>query len=322
MIILSQTDTAMLMRQTLQAYCEQFGRAEILEQWNTVRNGDLTPMDVTFGSHKRVWWRCPKGHEWQAIVKSRIERNDCPLCANKVTVPGVNDLGTTHPLLAAQWHPEKNGELTPQMVVSGTSRKVWWRCEMGHSWQATIASRAKGSDCPVCAGKVVVAGENDLASQFPQIAAQWDMEANGGLLPSEVTHYSNKRIWWRCGLGHTWKTTVASRTSAGSNCPYCGGKKVLAGFNDLASRDPEMAAQWHPTLNGSLRPDMVTAGSSKKVWWQCVQGHAWHAVIQSRTKHRYGCPVCAGKVKLARQMRYREMEAEKNIRSREEPVFE
>ena len=309
------------MRESLQAYCERFGREELLEQWNTEQNGDLTPADVTFGSHRKVWWRCAKGHSWQAIIKSRVERNDCPICANKITAAGVNDLGTTHPELAKQWHPTKNGDLTPRMVVAGTNRKVWWICEHAHAWQATIASRVKGCDCPVCAGKVVIAGENDLASRFPHIAVQWDDVQNGELKPDNVTHYSNRRVWWRCERGHTWKTTVASRTSVGSGCPYCSGKKVLTGFNDLATRDPEMAAQWHPTLNGALTPEMVTAGSSKKAWWLCAEGHAWHAMIQSRTKNRYGCPVCAGKVKLARRNRYREMEAEKSIRARESADF-
>ena len=91
----------------------------------------------------------------------------------------------------------------------------------------------------------------------------------------------------------------------GSGCPYCGGRRVLAGFNDLATQAPEVAAQWHPTLNGNLTPSMVTAGSHRKAWWLCPLGHVWKAAVYSRTgKQKCGCPVCAGKVRAGRQYRY------------------
>lgn len=97
---------------------------------------------------------------------------------------------------------------------------------------------------------------------------------------------------------------MAARAASGSGCPYCAGRKVLAGFNDLATREPLLAKQWHPKLNGSLTPEMVTPGSHRKVWWQCHEGHAWRAVIYSRTgPKRSGCPVCAGRVR-ERKERY------------------
>ena len=88
------------------------------------------------------------------------------------------------------------------------------------------------------------------------------------------------------------------RTRGTNGCPYCGNKKVLAGFNDLASIEPEIAAEWHPELNGALTPEMVTAGSNRKVWWLCPEGHVWRTAISNRTnaKKRTGCPVCAGNV--------------------------
>ena len=91
-------------------------------------------------------------------------------------------------------------------------------------------------------------------------------------------------------------------TCRGSGCPYCAGRLVLAGFNDLASLEPKVARQWHPTLNGGLTPEQVTAGSRRSVWWQCPEGHVWKARVHSRTgKQRYGCPVCAGRVKGSRK---------------------
>ena len=275
-------------------------------QWHPAKNAPLTPSDVLPGSHRKVWWVCEKGHQWQATVKSRASGCGCPVCTHREVIPGDNDLTATHPELAAQWHPTQNGPLRPEHVVAGTRRKVWWRCEKGHEWQATVASRAGGAGCPVCAGRKVVPGENDLATHFPAVAAQWHPERNGGLTPEQLSPYSNRRAWWVCALGHTWQAAVNARTMHGSGCPYCAGRKVLAGFNDLATVEPKVAAQWHPALNGALTAEMVTAGSHRKVWWQCPEGHVWKAVVHARAgPKKSGCPVCAGRVRADRQERYR-----------------
>ena len=106
---------------------------------------------------------------------------------------------------------------------------------------------------------------------------------------------SSAMTWWRCDKGHSFTMRVAFRTTREQSCPYCARRKVLAGYNDLATVEPRIAAEWHPTLNGSLTPEMVTAGSRKKVWWECAYGHVWKAAIYSRAgKRKCGCPVCAG----------------------------
>jgi len=285
---------------------------ELAKEWHPTKNFDLTPYDVSPGTHRKVWWRCNKGHEWQADVKSRSSGTGCPFCANKKVIIGENDLGTTHPEIAAQWHPKKNGTLTPQSVVYGNYRKVWWLCEKGHEWQAAIITRTWGGNgCPVCTGKKVLPGQNDLASQKPKIAAQWHPTKNESLTPQNVTLYSNRRVWWICEKGHEYRTTVGSRSIRDSNCPYCKNVKVLEGFNDLATLEPAIAAQWHPELNGSLTPQMVVPGSHKKVWWQCNDGHIWQAAVFSRTGNmKCGCPVCAGKINKNKQRRYDEIVAE------------
>ena len=273
----------------------------LLKQWDRERNGDLTPHDVTYGSHRRVWWRCEKGHSWQAEVKSRtLLGAGCPVCAGKVVVPGENDLATLRPDLAAQWHPERNLPLTPERIAPGSHKRVWWVCGKGHVWQAAAAARANGERCPVCAGKVVIPGENDLAALYPEIAAQWDGEKNGRLTAKEVSPYSNRKAWWRCREGHSWQAAIAARTKRKTGCPYCTGRKVLAGYNDLATAEPFVAMQWHPTLNAPLTPEQVSAGSRRQVWWQCSLGHVWKARVHSRTgKQRSGCPVCAGRARAA-----------------------
>ena len=278
---------------------------ELAREWHPTRNGSLTPEQVVSGGHRMVWWICEKGHEWRAQIKSRTNGCGCPVCANREIRPTENDLASRYPQLAAQWHPTKNGSLVPDQIPPGTARKVWWICEKGHEWQASVASRVSGCGCPVCAGRQVVPGENDLASRFPAIAAQWHPAKNGSLTPRQVTPSSNRKVWWQCAKGHSYEAAIAARTMRRSGCPYCSGKKVLPGFNDLATMEPEVAGQWHPTLNGTLTPDMVTVGSHRKVWWQCPRGHAWKAAVYSRTgQQKCACPVCAGKVRQEQLERY------------------
>lgn len=282
---------------------------ELAREWHPTKNLPLTPDQVLPGSERQVWWRCSLGHEWQSEIRSRVDGCGCPVCANRVVKPGVNDLASQFPALAQQWHPAKNGTLNPWDVTAGTKRKVWWRCEKGHIWCASVQARTlDGTGCPYCAGRVVVPGETDMASQFPKVARQWHPTKNGALLPTQVSPASKRRVWWLCPLGHEYIAAVGMRTMRNSGCPYCAGKKVLAGFNDLGTTEPKLAAQWHPTLNGSLTPQMVTAGSHKKIWWACSQGHIWKATVYSRAgKQKRGCPVCAGVVRGKRRARYERM---------------
>lgn len=157
-----------------------------------------------------------------------------------------------------------------------------------------------GTGCPICAGRSVLVGENDFASQYPRLAAEWDLEKNGTLSPEEVTASSNHKVWWLCDKGHSYSASVQGRTRNGNGCPYCVNRKVLQGFNDLATTCPVVAAEWHPTLNGALRSEHIVAGNHRKIWWQCSLGHVWKAAVYSRTgRHMCACPVCVGVTKYS-----------------------
>ena len=273
---------------------------EMVRLWHPTRNGDCLPTDITSGSEKRLWWQCQRGHEWQAPAYSIKAGTACPYCAGKKAIPGETDLATTHPQLMHRWN-EKN-KLRPTEVTAGSKKKIWWIYEKGHQWEARIVSVATdGCGCPYCAGKKAIPGETDLASLRPDLMEQWDFEKNT-LDPRETTVASHEKAWWKCELGHSWQAMVFSRTKEnGSGCPYCTGKRVLPGFNDLGTLKPKIAEEWHDSLNKELRPEDVTLGSNKKVWWECGDGHVWQAYIYARTKtNGTGCPVCAGTVKSAK----------------------
>lgn len=207
-------------------------------------------------------------------------------------------LSESHPELAAEWNSIKNGDLKPSDVTTYSHKKVWWLGLCGHEWQAYISNRSQGHGCPVCDGKVVLSGFNGLASDNPTLAAEWHPTKNGELTPEQVTAATSKKVWWLGSCGHEWQASPNQRNSKSRkhNCPYCSNQKILIGFNDMATTNPELAKEWHPTKNGELLPKMIGAGSHKKVWWQCFLGHEWQAIIQSRSLG-HNCPVCSGRIK-------------------------
>ena len=184
------------MKTTLSDYCAAHDRPDLLRQWHPTKNAPLTPGTVTYGSKRKVWWRCGAGHAWQAAVYTRTSSGSgCPYCAGKRVCPGENDLASRRPDLAAQWHPVKNSGVAPADVLPGSHYKAWWVCEKGHVWQAQVKARASGAGCPVCANRTLVPGENDLASVHPELARQWHPTKNGALTPRDVIAGTRRKVW-------------------------------------------------------------------------------------------------------------------------------
>lgn len=227
------------MRTSLYDYCREHDLNDLLRQWHPSKNGPLTPKTVTYGSKRRVWWRCEHGHEWQAAVYTRTGAGTgCPVCGGKRPCPGENDLASQRPDLAAQWHPTKNRGRTPADVTLGSHYAAWWVCEHGHEWRAAVKTRVSGCGCPVCANRALIPGENDLAATHPDLARQWHPTKNGPLMPRDVVAGTHRKVWWRCEKGHEWRALVSSRAQSGAGCPVCAGKVIIPGENDLHTLFP------------------------------------------------------------------------------------
>jgi hypothetical protein len=444
--------------QPFTSFAERF-RA-VAAEWHPIRNGDLRPESVRFASNAKAWWLCPTcEHEWLAVINSRGRGGvGCPRCgrrragrANAKPKPGQS-LAERFPYLAAQWHPERNGELTPGLVSAKSGRRVWWLCpDCSNEWQAPVFSRANGFGCKRCATtssaeKYSVPGANcSLTERRPALAAQWHPTRNGDLLPTAVTATSGKKVWWKCEYGHEWQAFINNRVRA-PGCPKCilwgtsveeirlrhelnaagvpidetGDIRTVTGkllrcdivssawkvviefdgnrfhrlpasrvkdqrksrvltesgwtvirvreelapigdhdvvvplFSDeltrakavlkrlrelgyvaaayeeymkavlpqassladaeakrrlersLATDAPEIAAEWDVVRNEGLTPAEVTSGSGRKVWWLCSKcGFSWQAVVGSRARNGHGCPKCGRRASLEARRRNR-----------------
>lgn len=272
----------------------------LASQWDPDRNGDRTPETVSCGSGYRAHWQCPScGHRWQATVLSRAKLGaGCPRCAVRrrrkgcPVVPGKNDLASQDPLLAAQWHPTKNGGLRADQVRAHSSDPVWWLCP-ACGYERHVAPKDRGRGCAVCCGRLVVPGINDLCTTYPELAAEWHPARNAGLLPTQVTRGSAKPAWWKCSKCHfSWKTeTVARRGSAPGGCPACGNRVPPVVRLPLAYTHPDVFAEWA----GNWRdPEKVHAASSAIVNWECSScGLPWQGSPYERIFLGKSCPWCA-----------------------------
>lgn len=308
---------------------------DLVQEWHSKMNEELTPDTVTARSSRKVWWVCKLKHEWQAAIKHRtVTGTGCPFCSKRYLLK-ENSLAVKYPEIAAQWHPTKNRKMLPSIlgtwvpetnhhlapqdrptknrrlspadVACGSQQKIWWQCleSKDHEWQSKVQHRTEGHGCPYCVNQKV-SSENNLAACYPAVANQWHPTRNKPLQPADVTAGSKKAVWWRCyrSAKHVWQAPVSSivgRWRLGTNgCPYCKGNKVTD-ESSLKAKFPDVAKLWHATLNSSMTPNEMPAHSAKVVWWQCPDEaeHFWKApverVVTRNQKGRSGCPFCAGK---------------------------
>jgi len=265
----------------------------LASEWHPTKNGSLTPNDVTCGSGKFVWWECSKNHkhEWEADIYSRNDGHGCPYCSGHRPSEDYNLL-VTNPILCKEWHPTLNDK-NPNEYCPSSHEFVWWKCGQGHEWYAVISSRSgiNGNNCPYCAGQLPTE-DNNLLVDNPHLCEEWYYEKNDKR-PEEYCPNSNQEVWWQCKKGHEWPALISNRNSKESGCPYCAGQ-LPSKENNLFTRDPVLASEWHTTKNGDLTPYDVTVSSNKYAWWKCKEcDHEWYTMINWRSgENGSGCPEC------------------------------
>lgn len=232
---------------------------------------------------------CDLGHGWQSSNKL----SKCPYCTNRKTLEGFNDFGCKYPQPAKEWSDSNEG--SPHDFVSGSNTSVEWKCSNGHAWIAPIASRSKGAGCRKC---------------FYQKAKEDDLWSNRGvkLLKDErpdlfhevvnkkkndlISFSSHEKIDWTCHLGHLYKLAPNVRVG-GRGCPYCAGRKVLIGFNDIASKLPNLVDQLVKPSDGEL-----AFWIREPVEWRHTAEngieHIWSMTAQSRFVGG-SCTVCSSR---------------------------
>ncbi len=357
----------------------------LLEEWDYNKN-PKGPEEYTPWSNESVFWVCSKcGYEYKAKISNRQNGRGCACCKNKVVVKGKNDLATTHPHLAKEWHPFKNGELKPENITYGNGKKVWWLCPEGHEYQATILHRSHGTNCPVCnSGRQTSFAEqavyfyvkkifDDAISRYTDIfkngmeldiyipsrklAIEYDGEAwhksekfdrekekyrickeKGIKLirlkekRNDTDMWTADEIWNVSGNGamyehknlaqlirmlldkldtrsNFWTRKRMSDLHSPININLERDEMEIRSYmkklkgDSLEDLFPEIAKEWHPTKNKTVKPNQVKRGSSTKYWWLCPScNNEYMASVSHRTSGT-GCPKCGAKRGAANRRR-------------------
>ena len=270
--------------------------------WDYECNYPLKPEDVSSRSNKKYFWKCLKGHSSYLCSpdKKYYGGCGCPVCSNHKVIKGINDFESNNQELMKDWNYSLNKDVDPSMLSIKSKYRVSWKChKCGFEWEGTISDAVdKSINCPNCSKfasgikKHNTALANNGVFNDKILLLDWDYNKNLNL-PSEYTKHSSRSVFWKCHkCGYEWKSKINNRSN-GRGCPCCSHKVVVKGVNDLATINPSLAKEWHPSKNYPLMPFDVLPSINKKVWWLCPNGHEYQSTINHRSStNGTNCPIC------------------------------
>jgi len=280
--------------------------------WNSVFNGALTPSMLTSGNPYSYWWRCDK-HEtnWLCAPWYISSGRICPLCSRErsrielKTPAQGKSFGDLYKELAEEWDYSLN-ETKPEDHKPNTKDKFHWICRKhDKKYFTSILARTKGVGCSQCTVEKISKANakpkpgRSLAEMYPEIAAEFDEERNGGLTARDVSRKSGIQFYWICPRNnkHHYLAAVHNRVDEQSSCPYCSGATVFPGETDIATTHPWLLEEWDDERNEKT-PQDVTAGSHYHAAWICKndRDHKWYAEVKSRALYDAGCPHCRSRI--------------------------
>lgn len=267
-------------------------RPDIGAEFDDARNGGLTAQQISPASKETYYWLCPdKGHSYPSTASNRTSANSkCPVCLNRLILPGVNDVATTHPWLLSEWHPAWLQRVSPTKYGSGSKVPMMWLCKSGHEYPMTIADRIKSRGCAECRTGIRRPSSVCLPASHPALAAEWHPTKNEGSHPEDFTGSSQDSVYWLCSKGHTFRQRIDRRVS-GYKCSVCSRRTLVPHVNDLRTTEPVLVTEFHSYLNGPKDTGHIFAGTDL-YWWKCkAHGHVYRQSVPHRVKSK-GCPEC------------------------------
>jgi len=250
----------------------------------------------SFRSNELVWWKCDEDHSFQFRISNLAKRGEfkCPICEDKMLVPGINDLNSQYPDLAAEFDITKNG-LTPDQILSkNRNEDIWWICQDGHEFSRSVWYRVmENRDCPICNRSKIVKGINDFQTAYPAVTKVWNYSINDKH-PDEFSDRHRGTYSFKCNLGHIYNSNLLTMIDNKFECLVCLGKIIQPGVNTLLDTDADLATEISP--NEERSPLEFTKQSAYAALWKCptCKGEYQYA-IRDRSIGDDSCPYCTNR---------------------------
>ncbi len=268
---------------------------ELMDEFDT--DNEIDPYSVSERSSMIAKWHCrinPE-HKWEAEFRLRAQGfKKCPFCDIKNYSTMLKDF---RPDLEKYFL--KTNKYSFERYSYMSNEIVSWKCDKGHIFEKAIiyVSRNENFRCPICDNLVLAEGENDLLSQYPEIASWFDTDKNN-IRPNKIIFSDyNASLWWSCPNGHSYQTSPHAKTIRKQKCPICTRQLIVKGINDLQGRYPGIEKIWDYEKN-STTPDMISDLSIKRYFFKCNKGHKYSALFNTVRYQGVNCLVCENKILL------------------------
>ena len=197
--------------------------------------------------------------------------------------------------LLESWLSDRNGQLTPHNTAFASNKFVWWHCpKCGYEWQSKVSNRSIGRrGCPLCAGKVVVAGVNDLCTTHSELVKEWHPTLNGDLTPNQISYGYGRKVWWQCPYGHEYQATPNHRTSKDNptSCPKCySGRQTSfaeqALFYYVQKLFPDAVNRYRANFLGTMELDVFIPSIKYAIEYDGIAWHKKEKISREQLKYR------------------------------------
>lgn len=271
-----------------------FCHPEVMDEFDP--SNIIDPYTVVEYSDKHAKWTCRNNpaHKWEASFEARaLGQGGCNICR-----------GYQYGKMFFEEHGElekyydTNENQRPFKSYSNMSNDyVLWRCDKGHTFRRTIYNmgRMDSFRCPVCENYLLQIGENDLASQYPDLAKEFDVKKNKSTPQEIIISSTNPDTWWTCAVWHEFQRSVSSRINRSAECPVCNRTIVVKGVNDFQHAYPVVEEVWDYEQN-ERTPDRISDRCNEKFYLKCNKGHRYVAALSTLKSNDFQCLVCSNKI--------------------------
>ena len=280
---------------------ESFGSLcyHLLEEFDREKN-HFSPFAVSEVSTKDASWICKNNpeHKWSAKIIERARgRGNCPYCNNK-----KSKFSELHANLKPYFDEKANG-ISFDGVTENNNPEYYFRCDIGHFFKTKITNLSQKNKfvCPVCNGSIVIQGETDLKSQYPNIASEYS--TTNPQKTNEISIYNtNPDTAWECKIGHKYRCSVYNRVFFKANCRQCN-KKINKSIietrhktisTSIVEKYPQIDEIYDYEKN-SKELNTINVADNRNYNFKCELGHSYSATLSSVINERFKCQVCTGK---------------------------